>query len=255
MRIRLLAALAAAAACVLCLSVPASADWAQPNGDLGGTRAVRSAITSTNAGRLHVHWRFRLTRGSTFGAFASTPLVVGSTVYLQDLSSSVHALDLESGKPKWQYIVQAPNDGPNGLAFAAGRLFGATDTRVFALDARTGRHLWGHKLTNRHEQFVDSPPRRRAASSSRQQWDSRRAGAARSTPWISAPGGCAGASTRSGIRGRFPLRGAEARGTPHRSHPTGASTSASPILARGEARRFARTAACSPALLRIPIRS
>jgi len=61
---------------------------------------------------------------------------VGSTVYLQDLSSSVHALDLESGKPKWQYIVQAPNDGPNGLAFAGGRLFGATDTRVFALDAQ-----------------------------------------------------------------------------------------------------------------------
>ena len=105
-----------------------------------------------------MRWRFRLTRGSTFGAFASTPLVVGSTVYLQDLSSSVHALDLATGKLRWHYIVQAPNDGPNGLAFAGGRLFGATDTRVFALDARTGRHLWGHKLTNRHEQFVDIAP-------------------------------------------------------------------------------------------------
>ena len=70
----------------------------------------------------------------------------------------MHALDLASGKLRWQYIVQAPNDGPNGLAFAGGRLFGATDTRVFALDARTGRHLWGHKLTNRHEQFVDIAP-------------------------------------------------------------------------------------------------
>src|SRR3954468_17417037 len=112
MRIRLppaLAALAAAGARVLCLSVPASADWAQPNADLGGTRAVRSAITSANASQLHVRWRFPLTRGSTFGAFASTPLVVGRTVYLQDLSSSVHALDLESGELKWQYIVQAPN--------------------------------------------------------------------------------------------------------------------------------------------------
>ena len=107
---------------------------------------------------MHVRWRFRLTRGSTFGAFASTPLVVGSTVYLQDLSSSVQALDLQTGRLRWQYLVQAPNDGPNGLAFAGGRLFGATDTRVFALDARTGRHLWGHKLTNRHEQFVDIAP-------------------------------------------------------------------------------------------------
>ena len=84
--------------------------------------------------------------------------MVGSTVYLQDLSSSVYALDLATGKLRWQYIVQAPNDGPNGLAFAGGRLFGATDTRIFALDARTGRHLWGHKLTNRHEQFVDIAP-------------------------------------------------------------------------------------------------
>ena len=70
----------------------------------------------------------------------------------------MYALDLATGKLRWQYIVQAPNDGPNGLAFAGGRLFGATDTRVFALDARTGRHLWGHKLTNRHEQFVDIAP-------------------------------------------------------------------------------------------------
>ncbi len=84
--------------------------------------------------------------------------MAGSTVYLQDLSSSVYALDLQTGKLRWQYIVQAPNDGPNGLALADGRLFGATDTRLFALDARTGRHLWGHKLTNRHEQFVDIAP-------------------------------------------------------------------------------------------------
>ena len=83
---------------------------------------------------------------------------MGSTVYVQDLSSSVHALDLRDGRPRWHYLVQAPNDGPNGLSFADGRILGATDTRAFALDARTGRKLWARKLTNSHEQFIDIAP-------------------------------------------------------------------------------------------------
>ena len=105
-----------------------------------------------------MRWRFPLTRGSTFGSFASTPLVVGSTVYVQDLSSSVHALDLRDGRPRWHYLIQAPNDGPNGLSYADGRILGASDTRAFALDARTGRKLWARKLTNSQEQFIDIAP-------------------------------------------------------------------------------------------------
>jgi alcohol dehydrogenase (cytochrome c) len=119
---------------------------------------VASTITASTVSGLHVRWRYPLTRGSTFGSFASTPLVVGSTVYVQDLSSSVHALDLRDGRPRWHYLVQAPNDGPNGLAYAGGRILGATDTRAFALDARTGRKLWTRKLTNSREQFIDIAP-------------------------------------------------------------------------------------------------
>jgi alcohol dehydrogenase (cytochrome c) len=151
-------ALAATIVAALWITGFASADWAQPNGDLRGTRSVPSTINAKNVGGLHVKWRFRLTRGSTFGSFASTPLVVGSTVFLQDLSSSVYALDIRTGKPRWEYVVQAPNDGPNGLAYSDGRILGATDTRAFALDARTGKKLWGRKLTNSREQFVDIAP-------------------------------------------------------------------------------------------------
>jgi outer membrane protein assembly factor BamB len=152
--------LGAAAAISLWLggSAAASADWAQPNADLRGTRSVPSTITAKTVGGLHVRWRFPLTRGSTFGSFASTPLVVGSTVFLQDLSSSVHALDLGTGRPRWEYVVQAPNDGPNGLSYANGLILGATDTRAFALDARTGKKLWERKLTNSREQFIDIAP-------------------------------------------------------------------------------------------------
>jgi outer membrane protein assembly factor BamB len=151
-------AVAATIGAALWLTSSASAGWTQPNADVRGTRAVTSTITSAAVGGLHPRWRFRLTRGSTFGAFASTPLVVGSTVYLQDLSSSVHALDLQTGRPRWHFVVQAPNDGPNGISYASGRILGATDTRVFALDARTGKKLWTRKLTNSREQFIDVAP-------------------------------------------------------------------------------------------------
>ena len=100
-----------------------TAGWPQPNGDLGGTRAVSSPITARTVAGLRVRWRYPLTRGSTFGTFASTPVVVGETVYVQDLSSSVTAIDLRTGARRWQYLTQAPNDGPNGLAVSGGRIF------------------------------------------------------------------------------------------------------------------------------------
>jgi alcohol dehydrogenase (cytochrome c) len=105
-----------------------------------------------------VRWSFRIPHGSTFGAYASTPLVEGGTVYIQDLSSSVYALDLGTGVLRWTARFRAPNDGPNGLAIAGRSLFGATDTTVFALDRRDGRRLWTRRLVKRQEQFVDIAP-------------------------------------------------------------------------------------------------
>jgi alcohol dehydrogenase (cytochrome c) len=149
---------ATAALVVAGFSSPAAADWRQPNGNLSGTRAVASPISSHTVASLQVRWRFPLTRGSTFGSFASTPLVVGDTVYAQDLSSSVNAIDARTGGVRWTYRVQAPNDGPNGLAVDGQRIFGATDAFVFALDRSTGRRLWARRLVNRYEQFVDIAP-------------------------------------------------------------------------------------------------
>ncbi len=136
-----------------------AADWAQPNANPQGTRAVEAtAISSRSVGSLRVRWRFPLSRGSPFGSFASTPLVVGETVYAQDLSSTVYAINARSGSVRWSVLRRAPNDGPNGLATAGRRLFGATDTSVFALDRHTGRRLWARRLTNEREQFVNIAP-------------------------------------------------------------------------------------------------
>lgn len=137
----------------------ATGDWPQPNANLRGTRAVeRTRISSRTVGGLRVRWRFALPPGSPFGSFASTPIFVGDTVYVQTLSSSVYALDAATGRIRWRFLVKAPNDGPNGLAAGPTRIFGATDTSVFALDRRTGRRLWARRIESRYEQFVDIAP-------------------------------------------------------------------------------------------------
>lgn len=135
-------------------------DWSLPNGDLAGTRAAAGAsIDAGNVARLGVRWRFRFrARPSFSGVFASAPVVDRDTVYVQDLRSNVFALDRVSGALRWTRPYRALNDGPNGLAVEDGRVYGATDTEAFALDAGTGRERWRRRLTSATEQFVDVAP-------------------------------------------------------------------------------------------------
>jgi outer membrane protein assembly factor BamB len=136
------------------------AGWTLPNADLAGTRSARDgAIDSGNVGRLRVGWRAPLTaRPALTGLVASTPIIRGGRVYVQDLRSNVHALDRATGEPIWTRRYGAANDGPNGLAYANGRIFGATDTTAFALGATDGRELWKRRLITPTEQFVNVAP-------------------------------------------------------------------------------------------------
>jgi alcohol dehydrogenase (cytochrome c) len=154
---------AAGAATVLlcgCGGRSAEGTWALPNGDLAGTRAAAgSGIAAANVDRLRVRWRFRFTAKPGFsGVFASTPVADAHTVYVQDLTSTVFALDRGTGAVRWTARFNAPNDGPNGLALDGDRVFGATDSDAFALSASSGEKLWQRHLTNRSEQLVDVAP-------------------------------------------------------------------------------------------------
>ena len=118
--------------------------WPLPNGDLAGTRsAAGSAIDAENVAGLKARWRFRLTASPSFsGIFASTPVADRDTVYVQDLRSNVFALDRSTGHvalgaalPRAERRAQRPRREDD-------RVYGATDTDAFGLDAATGRERW-----------------------------------------------------------------------------------------------------------------
>lgn len=138
---------------------PDPASWPLPNGDVRGTRAVSAEIDASNVARLRSAWRATLTaRPAPSGLVASTPLIVGDRVFLQDLRSNVYAFARDDGTLLWSRRYAAESGGPNGIAFADGRIFGATDTTAFALDAGDGRELWRRVLVTPIEQSVDVAP-------------------------------------------------------------------------------------------------
>jgi glucose dehydrogenase len=137
----------------------AAGPWPAHNHDLANTRATTStAIDSHTVAKLKLKWRFAFTGTSSFGVFASTPIVIGDTVYLQDLNSNVFALARASGKLRWKHLFNRPNVGPNGISFGWGRLYGATATSAFALDPATGKLLWSRALTRSGHEGIEIAP-------------------------------------------------------------------------------------------------
>jgi outer membrane protein assembly factor BamB len=134
--------------------------WPAHNHDLSNTRATtESTINSQTVSQLKAKWSFPLKGASAFGIFASTPIVLNGTVYLQDLNSNVYALDRSTGRLKWQHRFNRQSEGPNGLAFGYGRLYGATSKKLFALDPQTGNLLWSSPTLPRNAtEGIDMTP-------------------------------------------------------------------------------------------------
>jgi outer membrane protein assembly factor BamB len=137
----------------------AAGPWPAHNHDLSNTRATAgTAIDSRTVAKLKLKWRFALAGTSSFGAFASAPIVIGDTVYLQDLNSNVFALARATGRLRWQHRFNQPNVGPNGVAFGWGRLYGATPSSAFARDPATGELLWSRTLTRSGHEGIEIAP-------------------------------------------------------------------------------------------------
>jgi len=135
----------------------ASGSWAQANYDYANTRdATQSTLSSHNVTQLGVAWTYKVSGVSAFGALATSPVVQNGTVYLQDLSSNVYAIDLQTGQLKWEKRYNAPNNGPNGPAVDEGKVFVASNEQtVAALDATTGKELWSKQIAPASTQGID----------------------------------------------------------------------------------------------------
>jgi outer membrane protein assembly factor BamB/plastocyanin len=132
--------------------------WSLPGADLQNSRNVGGPITASNVSTLGVAWTVPLTAHSAFGAYATTPVVANGVLYTQDLDSKVQAINLVTGKVIWTRNYHSPSVGPNGVTFANGNLYGATNRAAFALDAATGKQLWTKTLIRNAAEGIDMAP-------------------------------------------------------------------------------------------------
>jgi len=126
-------------------------DWPLPNFDYASTRAtMNSTINPSNVNDLDVAWSFGINATGPFGGASSNPIIMGDTVYFQDLNASVFALDFQSGDLIWaQRYENASVTGPNGPAVGWGKVFAVKDPfTAAALDADSGEEIWSTRLVD-----------------------------------------------------------------------------------------------------------
>ena len=134
-----LAAAAAAAA------VHGQRNWTHAGGDPGATKF--STLDQINTGNVHTlqrAWTFNT--GDKSGFFESTPLIVDGMMYVS-AQNGVFALDPVSGKQTWKF--ETDGSTRRGVAYwpgdptTPGRIVVSSQSRLLALDAKTGRLVPG----------------------------------------------------------------------------------------------------------------
>ncbi|MDX6442544.1 MAG: hypothetical protein QOE43_2273 [Gaiellaceae bacterium] len=152
-------AIALAALTLSACSDSPNADWPSANHDGSSTRSnPHSGITAANVHGLRLLWRYRIHTTTDSGSITATPVISRGLVYIQDMKSNVTVLDAQTGRVLWRHVFGDTSPGPNGLAFSDGRVYGATDTTVFALAAANGRLLWSHRVITESARFIDVAP-------------------------------------------------------------------------------------------------
>lgn len=135
-------------------------DWPLPNKDYNNTRAtIDSTINSTNVKSLAVAWSIPINATGFFGSASSNPLIIGDTIFFQDLSSNVFSMKLENGSLNWKRIYNLSTIGPNGPAVGWGKVFAAKGVYdIAALDASTGEEIWARNISTGKTVGIDIQP-------------------------------------------------------------------------------------------------
>jgi glucose dehydrogenase len=135
-------------------------DWPLPNKDYSNTRAAMdSEINSGNVKNLQIAWSMPINDTGAFGSASSNPLILGDTIYFQDLRSNVYSVDLATGKVNWMRNYNLSTIGPNGPVVGWGKVFAAKGVyNMAALDIKTGRELWTTNISTGKTVGIDIQP-------------------------------------------------------------------------------------------------
>ncbi|GAA1488111.1 PQQ-binding-like beta-propeller repeat protein [Brachybacterium sacelli] len=124
----------------------------------------RSVAVPDTAGFLHLlaadgSQRWRYDADAPFAADPGAGPLAGTEALMACSGSTLHALDVESGRPLWTVELPAPSMG--APASDGERVFlGVGDGCVHALDGRTGTPLWTTSLTEKagsYQRFIYGP--------------------------------------------------------------------------------------------------
>lgn len=135
-------------------------EWPLPGRDYANSRArTDSTITTATIERLEPAWSVPLPGAGAYGNASSTPVIVGNTVFVQDLGSNVRAIDLKTGAVRWTHRYDTFQIGPNGPAVGYGNAYVANGpNEIAALDMGTGKELWSTDITTTETDGVDIQP-------------------------------------------------------------------------------------------------
>lgn len=137
-------AMIAAVLPALAQPVPRKEDWPAYGRDPGGSRySPLDQINTRNVGLLERAWVYHT--GERGRAFEVTPIVVDGVLYFATQNQKIVALDPETGKEIWKFDPKSNAREIRGVTYWPGEgqtppriLFGTSDGRLMALDAKTG---------------------------------------------------------------------------------------------------------------------
>ena len=132
-------------------------EWPLAGGHFGQTRhSSLTQITPDNIEQLGGAWVTELGRGEV----SRSTVVVRNGLLFLNTGQSIRALDAATGEERWRR--GAPVGRMNkGVALGSGLVFaGLSDSRLIALDQRTGELVWEHLVGVQGQvgQWISSPP-------------------------------------------------------------------------------------------------
>jgi len=121
-----------------------SNSWPTVGGDLANARyAPMFKINTSNVGQLGGAWLRELKTWTR-----SSPVVANGMLYIND-AETIYAINPRDGATLWEYTPGGVAPARGGVAVGGGLVFaGLADTRVIALEAKTGHLVWTGYIGN-----------------------------------------------------------------------------------------------------------